>query len=157
MADLIDPLSVAALNTPADQASAQVLLTVLRDALFGGSGSADLLLPRVPLSELLPAPAAAWLATAGPELHWGHRVQTLVPDGPGWQVDGQAFDRVVLAATATEAARLTQTLAPAWSGDGRRLGLPTHRHRVAPGPWGALATSHDGLACRARCTCAIRL
>lgn len=115
MADLIDPLSVAALNTPAHQASAQVLLTVLRDALFGGSGSADLLLPRVPLSELLPAPAAAWLAQQGAELHWGHRVQTLVPDGPGWQVDGQAFDRVVLAATATEAARLTQTLAPAWS------------------------------------------
>jgi hypothetical protein len=34
---LIDPLCVAALNTPADQASAQVFLRVLRDALFGGS------------------------------------------------------------------------------------------------------------------------
>ena len=59
--DLIEPLCVAALNTPADQASASVFLRVLRDALFSGSGSADLLLPRRPLGELLPEPAARWL------------------------------------------------------------------------------------------------
>jgi hydroxysqualene dehydroxylase len=49
---LIDPLCVAALNTPAREASAQVMLRVLRDALFGGRGAADLLLPRRPLGEL---------------------------------------------------------------------------------------------------------
>lgn len=46
--DLVEPLCVAALNTPAHQASAQVFLRVLRDALFSGPGSADLLLPRQP-------------------------------------------------------------------------------------------------------------
>ncbi|MGS0755445.1 hypothetical protein ACVBEH_12590 [Roseateles sp. GG27B] len=34
--DLIAPLCVAALNTPASQASAQVSLRVLRNALFSG-------------------------------------------------------------------------------------------------------------------------
>ena len=41
------------------QASAEVFLRVLKDALFSGRGSADLLLPRVPLSALLPDPAWA--------------------------------------------------------------------------------------------------
>jgi hypothetical protein len=36
---LIDPLCVAALNTPMAQASAAVFLRVLRDALFGGPGA----------------------------------------------------------------------------------------------------------------------
>ena len=46
LTDLIDPLCVAALNTPAERASGRVFLRVLRDALFSGPGSADLLLPR---------------------------------------------------------------------------------------------------------------
>jgi hydroxysqualene dehydroxylase len=107
--DLIEPLCVAALNTPAPQASAEVFLRVLKDALFSGAGSADLLLPRRPLSELMAAPAAAWL---GPRLRLGRRVQAIEP---GWRVDGEAFDAVVLACTSVEAARLTTDVAPAWS------------------------------------------
>jgi predicted NAD/FAD-binding protein len=115
---LIDPLCVAALNTPARDASAAVLLRVLRDALFSGPGSADLLLPRQPLGELLPAPALRWLAAAGVAAHFGKRVVEIaaVPTpGQGWRVDGEAFDGVVLACSAAEAARLTAGLAPAWS------------------------------------------
>jgi hydroxysqualene dehydroxylase len=37
--DLIEPLCVAALNTPSSQASARVFLRVLRDALFSGPGA----------------------------------------------------------------------------------------------------------------------
>ncbi|MFT7723450.1 MAG: hydroxysqualene dehydroxylase HpnE [Roseateles sp.] len=107
--DLVEPLCVAALNTPARDASAQVFLRVLRDALFSGAGSADLLLPRRPLSELLATPAAAWL---GGRLRLGARVQRLEP---GWRVDGEAFDAVVLACTSVEAARLTAGIAPGWS------------------------------------------
>jgi squalene-associated FAD-dependent desaturase len=112
---LIDPLCVAALNTPAPQASAQVLLRVLRDALFSGSGSADLLLPRRPLSQLLPEPAARWLQAQGATLRLNTRAQDMRRDGTAWQIDGERFDAVVLACTAAEAARLTQTLAPGWS------------------------------------------
>jgi squalene-associated FAD-dependent desaturase len=113
---LIDPLCVAALNTPAREASAQVLLTVLKEALFGPPGGADLLLPRRPLQELLPTPALAWLQSHG--AHWrpGSRVQELAPQAAsGWRVDGEAFDAVVLACSATEAARLLGSLAPDWS------------------------------------------
>ncbi|MCE4553297.1 hydroxysqualene dehydroxylase HpnE [Pelomonas cellulosilytica] len=113
--DLVEPLCVAALNTPAPQASARVFLRVLKDALFSGAGSADLLLPRRPLSELLAAPATTWL---GERLRTGHRVQRLEA---GWRVDGEAFDAVVLASTSVEAARLTAAVAPAWSATAQAL------------------------------------
>ncbi|MDH4391559.1 MAG: hydroxysqualene dehydroxylase HpnE [Aquabacterium sp.] len=114
-AELIDPLCVAALNTPMSQASAAVFLRVLHDALFSGRGSADLLLPRAPLSALLPDPAWRWLAARGAALHTGHRVGMLQATGQRWLLDGDAFDMVVLACSATEAARLAATAAPAWS------------------------------------------
>ena len=115
LAELIDPLCVAALNTPMDQASATVFLRVLRDALFSGSGSADLLLPRVPLSALLPDPAWHWLADRGAALHPGRRVASVLAAGAGWRVDGDSFDAVVLASSATEAARLAGPVNPAWA------------------------------------------
>ena len=113
--DLIEPLCVAALNTPASEASARVFLRVLRDALFAGPGSADLLLPRVSLSAMFPLPATRWLEQAGVELRLSQRVQTLARDGDGWRVDGQAFDQVLLATPPGESARLTQALEPSWS------------------------------------------
>jgi squalene-associated FAD-dependent desaturase len=115
--DLVEPLCVAALNTPAAQASARVFLRVLRDALFSGAGSADLLLPRRPLSALLAGPATAWL---GERLRLGARVRQI---DPGWRVDGEPFDAVVLACTSVEAARLTAGIAPAWSATAQGLGF----------------------------------
>ena len=119
---LIEPLSVAALNTGAAEASATVLLRVLRDALFGGRGAADLLLPRRPLSALLPEPATAWLAQRGTELRLGARVQVLAASAAGWQIDGQDFNAVVLACSAAEAARLAAPHAPTWAARARALG-----------------------------------
>ncbi|NRF68637.1 FAD-dependent oxidoreductase [Aquincola sp. S2] len=113
--DLVEPLCVAALNTPMQAASAQVFLRVLRDALFSGAGSADLLLPRASLSALLPEPAVTWLQAQGAVLHFGRRVMGLQAAGAGWLLDGQRFDAVVLACSAVEAARLTGAFAPAWS------------------------------------------
>ena len=118
---LIDPLCVAALNTPADQASAAVLLRVLRDAVFGGRGCADLLLPRRSMGALLPQPAERWLRAAGTELRLGHRVHQLQRSGDGWQLDGDVFDTVVLACTAPEAARLAQPHAAAWAARAQAL------------------------------------
>jgi hydroxysqualene dehydroxylase len=113
--DLIDPLCVAALNTPATDASASVFLRVLKDALFSGPGSADLLLPRVSLSALVPAPAQRWLTEAGANVRLQQRIQTVIADGDGWSLDGERFDHAVLATTPVEAARLTREIAPAWS------------------------------------------
>jgi squalene-associated FAD-dependent desaturase len=118
---LIDPLCVAALNTPACDASAAVLLRVLRDALFGGPGSADLLLPRQSLAALLPDPAARWLRAAGAEIRLDARARVLEREAGGWLLDGEAFDTVVLACSAAEAARLAQAHAAAWAGRTRAL------------------------------------
>jgi squalene-associated FAD-dependent desaturase len=114
--NLIEPLCVAALNTPAEQASAQVFLRVLRDALFSGPGAADLLLPRAPLAQLLPEPAERWLRERGTAWHGQTRVQAIAPAAGGrWYVNGSEFDAVVLACPAGEAARLAQPTAPDWS------------------------------------------
>ncbi len=113
--ELIDPLCVAALNTPSSEASASTFLRVLKDALFSGPGSADLLLPRVNLSELLPLPALRWLQAAGAGTVLAQRVNRVAAEGDRWSVDEQVFDRVVLATSAVEAARLTQGLAPDWA------------------------------------------
>ena len=112
--ELIDPLCVAALNTPAQEASASVFLRVLGDALFSGRGSADLLLPRVSLGAVFPGPAARWLAESGATLRLGHRVQALAA-GDHWVVDGDRFDGVVLAASPLEAARLCRPISPEWA------------------------------------------
>lgn len=118
---MIDPLCVAALNTPADQASATVFLRVLGDALFGESGSSDLLLPRASLSELFPRPAVKWLQASGSQVHLGRRVTSLVPTGRAWSVDGEAFDAVVLACSAHEAARLAASASPGWVAEAQAL------------------------------------
>ncbi|AEG92663.1 hydroxysqualene dehydroxylase HpnE [Ramlibacter tataouinensis] len=119
--ELVEPLCVAALNTPAARASGQVFLRVLRDSLFGPGdgawGSSWLLLPHAPLGELLPQAAARWLAARGQVLATGHRVASLAQDGPsGWRVDGQPFDAVLLACPPWEAQRLLAPLpcAAAW-------------------------------------------
>jgi len=113
--ELVEPLCVAALNTPSKQASARVFLRVLRDALFSGPGAADLLLPRVSLSELVPRPALAWLGARGAELRLGVRVDRLAADGARWRVNDEAFDAVLLACSATQAASLTADFAASWS------------------------------------------
>jgi squalene-associated FAD-dependent desaturase len=112
---LIDPLCVAALNTPASEASARVFLRVLKDALFSGPGSADLLLPRVSLSELLPHAAQLALARTRTRVRLQTRVSSLRAYDDRWRVDDEPFDRVVLAATPTESARLAADIAPAWA------------------------------------------
>lgn len=112
--ELIDPLCVAALNTPADEASASVFLRVIRDALLSGPGSSDLLLPRVPLSDVFPRPALAWLRERGATLSHSTRVQEITLSPTGWSVDGEAFQGVVLATPPGEAARLVAQTAPAW-------------------------------------------
>ncbi|MGJ7579320.1 hydroxysqualene dehydroxylase HpnE [Variovorax sp. RHLX14] len=109
MRELIEPLCVSALNTPVEESSGQVFLRVLSDALFGAAGGADLLLPRVDLGRLFPDAAWRWLESNSARLHPGQRIRELVADSAGgWEVDGVAFDRVVLAVGSTDAAKLVR-------------------------------------------------
>ncbi|MBC7680903.1 MAG: FAD-dependent oxidoreductase, partial [Ferruginibacter sp.] len=106
--DLIEPLCVAALNTPADRSSGQVFLRVVQDSLFGAPGGSNLLLPRVDLDTLFPAPAVQWLQQRGATIALGHRVQVLQPHGTEWLIDGAVFDAVLLTCPPWEAARLVE-------------------------------------------------
>ena len=71
------PLCVSALNTPPEQASAQVFATVLRDSVAGPAGASDFLLPRVDLSRLFPEPASAFVAGKGGEVRTNAPVRDL--------------------------------------------------------------------------------
>jgi squalene-associated FAD-dependent desaturase len=66
---LWQPLCVSALNTPADQASANVFLAALRDTLAGPPGASDLVLPRADLSRLFPEPAVEFVRARGGEVN----------------------------------------------------------------------------------------
>jgi squalene-associated FAD-dependent desaturase len=112
MTELIEPLCVSALNTPAEHASAQVFLRVLQDALFGAPGGSHLLLPKRDLSALFPAAAADWLTQQSASVHTSHRVRRLRPHGSRWQVDAQVFDAMLLACPSHEATRLLTEAAP---------------------------------------------
>ena len=108
----IEPLCVAALNTPAHQASGQVFLRVLQDSLFSGRGGSNLLLPRVDLGAVFPEAAARWLRARGAIVRTGARVQSVVATAHGgWSVDGTGFDAVILATPSAEAARLVSQCA----------------------------------------------
>ena len=110
MQEMIEPLCVSALNTPSQAASAEVFLRVMQDGLFSGRGSSDILMPRVPLGELLPQAAQRWLLEHGAEIQLGTRVT----DARQAQNDLQA-DALLLACSSEEAARLSAPLNTDWS------------------------------------------
>jgi squalene-associated FAD-dependent desaturase len=119
--ELIEPLCVAALNTPIERSSAEVFLRVLGDALFGrghaGWGGSNLLLPRQDLGRVFPQQAGDWLRAHGAEVVLGQRAQLLQRADAGWALDGERFDAVVLACPPGEAARLassTGAAPPEW-------------------------------------------
>ena len=110
---LWEPLCIAALNTPADRASAQVLANVLRDSLGGTRSASDMLLPQVDLSALFPEPAAKFIAQHGGMVHAGHRVASLRREGNAWLIDDAGpFAQVVVAVAPYHLARLMPELAP---------------------------------------------
>ncbi|MBK6747092.1 hydroxysqualene dehydroxylase HpnE [Ottowia sp.] len=105
IAEFIEPLCVSALNTPMAQASGQVFLRVLRDALLGPRGGSNLLLPRIDLGALFPEAAARWLEARGARVLTGQRIDALRWQPPHWHAAGQAFDCVIIATSAPNAAK----------------------------------------------------
>jgi len=111
-AELIEPLCVSALNTPAQQASARVFLRVLHDALFAEPGGSHLLIPKTDLSQLFPDAAERWLHRHGSQVWRDARVHRWQHDGRAWQLGGgdampgaQRFDALVLATSSSNAAQ----------------------------------------------------
>lgn len=94
---LWEPLCLAALNTEVARASAQVFLNVLRDSLAADRAASDLLLPATDFSRLFPEPAAAWLAGRGCQVHRGRRIEAIARRDGGYAVDGEPYDRIIIA------------------------------------------------------------
>jgi squalene-associated FAD-dependent desaturase len=110
---LWEPLCIAALNTPADRASAQVLANVLRDSLAGTRSASDMLLPRVNLSALFPEPAAQFISRRGGAVHLGHRVNSVRRENDAWLIDDAGpFAQVAVAVAPYHLATLIPSLAP---------------------------------------------
>ncbi len=80
---LIEPLAVAALNTPADEGLASLLGAVMKETLFRGGRACIPAIPRAGLSESLVDPAIAWLEAHGAMVHAGRRVAALCDNGNG--------------------------------------------------------------------------
>lgn len=80
---LWEPLCVAALNTPAERASASVFVEVLRRSFLGDAEASDLVIPRVDLSALLPEPALHEVARLGGTIHLGEAVNEVASELEG--------------------------------------------------------------------------
>jgi len=80
---LLEPLAVAALNTPADEGLVRLLATVMEETLFQGGRACIPAVPRAGLSESLVDPAIAWLAAHGSMIHMSRRVAALCDNGNG--------------------------------------------------------------------------
>jgi squalene-associated FAD-dependent desaturase len=74
---LVEPLAIAALNTPTDAGLARLLGAVVRETLMRGGSACVPALPREGLSESMVDPAVAWLRARGNEVRFGQRVVAL--------------------------------------------------------------------------------
>ncbi len=80
---LWEPLCIAALNTPAPIASAQVLLNVLRDALNQERADSDMLIPSLDFTTLFPQRAARYVKQHGGHVLTSCGVENLTVDESG--------------------------------------------------------------------------
>ncbi|MFN4326025.1 MAG: hydroxysqualene dehydroxylase HpnE [Azonexus sp.] len=110
---LWEPLCLAALNTPAAHASAQLFANVLRDSLGSRRrADTDLLLPHVDFGQLLPEPADYWLRTQGADVRLGCRVGEIGASADGVRIGDESFAAVVLATAPQHVARLWPATRP---------------------------------------------
>jgi hydroxysqualene dehydroxylase len=107
---LWEPLCIAALNTPVQIASAQVLLNVLRDALNQKRTDSDMLLPRIDFTALFPARAANYVKKRGGHVLTSCGVERILPFDNGMEITtkrgSMTFSHVICAMPPVAAARL---------------------------------------------------
>ena len=111
---LWEPLTLAALNTPLQQASAQVLLNVLRDSLHRRRADSDMLLPRLDLTALFPQRAADYVSEQGGAVRLACPVEALRPAAQGFELQtasgSETFAQVICATSPVAAAKLLRPL-----------------------------------------------
>jgi squalene-associated FAD-dependent desaturase len=107
---LWEPLCIAALNTPLQKASAQVLLNVLRDSLNRTRADSDMLLPHLDFTSLFPQRAATYVEQRGGNVFTSCRVESITPAAGGIEISTEQgnhlFSHVICAAPPSVAAKL---------------------------------------------------
>ena len=115
---LLEPLAVAALNTPSQEGLARLLAAVMRETLMRGGRACIPMLPKLGLSDALINPAVTTLQGRGADVRFNSRVAEMTitgqritalrgPDGP---VQVGPEDAVVLAVPPWVAAELVPGL-----------------------------------------------
>lgn len=99
------PLCLAALNTSIEQASAQLLVTVLRDSLGGSKSASQVLIPRVDLSQLWPEHLPSSIA-----IRQGSAVRHLANHASHVAIGDETFDAAIVATNAPSALRLLRNM-----------------------------------------------
>ncbi|MDR2239431.1 MAG: hydroxysqualene dehydroxylase HpnE [Zoogloeaceae bacterium] len=111
---LWQPLCVSALNTPPQDASAQVFLNVLRDTLAARREASDLLLPRVDFSALFPEPAERFVRERGGDVRRGAAIRSVIQHPDGFiltgDTSGRIYTHVIAAVAPGHLPRLVATL-----------------------------------------------
>jgi squalene-associated FAD-dependent desaturase len=128
---LVEPLAVAALNTPPGEALARLLGAVLAESLMRGGHACIPCFPRQGLSESFVDPALSWLGERGGRLLTGCRVAAL-------SIEAGRVIALQTAAGAVEVApgEAVVMAAPPWVADGLVPGL------VAPAAFQAIVNLH---------------
>lgn len=107
---LWEPICISALNTPAERASAQVLLNVLRDSLNGSRADSEMLLPRLDFSTLFPDRAAEYIRQRGGQVFTSYGVEAITQQNEDFELHtahgAQRHSHVICAASPANAARL---------------------------------------------------
>lgn len=160
---LLEPLCIAALNTPPERASARVFANVLRAAFAGPRGASDFLVAATDLSSLYADAALGRVACAGGEVALRTRARLVAASDDAVTLEvgrgERLFDAVVVAtgphqladalpetfagAPALDAARQAaaaldyEPIATAWLGYTERCPLPAPVLRLddSPGQW----------------------
>ncbi len=105
---LWEPLCLATLNTPINEASAHLLATVIKDSLGQQQKAADLLIPKLPLGDLFPSAAANYINQQGGTISLHSRATELIVANnqvTGVMVNDQLIDAEnIIVATAPSAA-----------------------------------------------------
>lgn len=109
---LWEPICLAALNTPLNQASAQVFLNVLRDSFARSRTDSDTLLPRSDLSTLLAEPLAAYICAHGGQVRRATGVREIRREERGFRLmlnngEEASFSHAILATAPFRVADLT--------------------------------------------------
>jgi hydroxysqualene dehydroxylase len=111
---LWEPLCLAALNTPLDQASAQVFLNVLRDSFAKQKHDADALLAKTDLSSLMSEPIASYLRKNGSLVYTNMSIESIEPYQAGYLLKSSdnthLFSHVILACGPHQLKNFSSTL-----------------------------------------------